>query len=188
MSLAAADAFFAIFGMRRVSERESMRLLVCGSRNWALYFDGCDETKVRAEAMRASAELRSLSPALIIHGNAAGADSCAATWADVEGLPVEAYPADWKRDGRAAGPLRNARMLAEGKPTHGLAFGALWRRHTGPFDPLFKAVTGAREEWRATGTGDMVRRMIDAGLPVRWVATHDAPAVELTAMPGPEER
>jgi len=79
--------------------------------------------------------------AVIIHGNAPGADSLAAEWARRAHVPVEAYPADWRK-GRGAGPERNARMLAEGKPD------------------LVVAFPGGR------GTADMVRRAREAGVRV----------------------
>lgn len=150
-----------------------MRLLVCGSRTWT------DEESVRREIVR-------LAPTHVIHGAAKGADSVAAyvatMWACAvgAGLIVEPYPADWERDGKAAGPIRNARMLRDGKPTHGLAFGPLWRAkevYTSPHHP--------EQAWKRTGTGDMVSRMLAARLPVRWVASPDAPAVDLTEMPPP---
>jgi hypothetical protein len=37
----------------------------------------------------------------------------AGKWAESQGVTVEAYPADWKKHGRAAGPIRNQRMLDE---------------------------------------------------------------------------
>jgi hypothetical protein len=37
-------------------------------------------------------------------------------------VPEEPYPADWARDGRGAGFLRNERMLAEAKPHLVVAF------------------------------------------------------------------
>lgn len=132
-------------------------------------------------------EIAALSPSIVMHGGAKGADACADAWCRLPPgtIPLLVFRADWHTHGKAAGPLRNARMLRDGKPHRGLAFGALWRRDTGPFPPLFSAVTGAKESWRTTGTGDMVRRMLDAGLPVRWVASVDAPAVDLGAMPMP---
>ena len=64
---------------------------------------------------------------VLIHGAAKGADSLAAAWARDRGVPVEPYPVtDWKfPDGstdRSAGPRRNARMLARGKPDACVAF------------------------------------------------------------------
>ena len=57
---------------------------------------------------------------LIIHGGARGADSLADTWARFECIPRRVFPADWGT-GKAARPLRNARMLEE-KPDLVVAF------------------------------------------------------------------
>jgi hypothetical protein len=48
---------------------------------------------------------------IIIHGAARGVDSTAGMVARWLGLKVEEYPADWKRDGKMAGPIRNQLML-----------------------------------------------------------------------------
>jgi hypothetical protein len=58
----------------------------------------------------------------IIHGCAPGADTWADRWATFAGRNCERYPADWRLHGRAAGPIRNAQMLAEGKPDLVVAF------------------------------------------------------------------
>lgn len=51
-------------------------------------------------------------PLIVIHGAARGADLYADTWATHRsGVTVVRVPADWENDGRAAGPIRNARML-----------------------------------------------------------------------------
>lgn len=47
----------------------------------------------------------------ILHGGCAGVDSIAGEWARSRGLPCEVYPADWNRYGRAAGPMRNRKMI-----------------------------------------------------------------------------
>lgn len=49
----------------------------------------------------------------IIHGAARGADTLAQQWADDRGVRCLQFPADWKKDGKAAGPIRNRRMLLE---------------------------------------------------------------------------
>lgn len=78
----------------------------------------------------------------IIHGAARGADTLAAEWASLANVPVKAYPANWERDGVAAGPIRNRLMLLDGKPDFVIAFpGGL-------------------------GTADMVKIARDAGIQV----------------------
>lgn len=81
-------------------------------------------------------------PTLIIVGSEAGADGLACDWASRNDIPCTVYWADWEAHGKAAGPLRNQRMLDEGKPDFVVAF------------------PGGR------GTADMVRRAKAAGVPV----------------------
>jgi hypothetical protein len=76
---------------------------------------------------------------MIIHGGASGADRLAGEWAASRGIPVEVYPADWQKYGRAAGPIRNQRMI-DRKPDMVVAF------------------PGGR------GTADMVRRVRQTGI------------------------
>lgn len=56
-----------------------------------------------------------------MHGDAHGPDRLAASYAEGLGFEVEDYPADWKRNGRRAGILRNLDML-EAKPDLVIAF------------------------------------------------------------------
>lgn len=64
---------------------------------------------------------------IIIHGGATGADTWAGEWAIDRGVPLSVYPATWKIPGtnrinRAAGAIRNQRMLDGSQPTFVLAF------------------------------------------------------------------
>ena len=47
---------------------------------------------------------------VIVSGHASGADSLGERYAQERGFQLETYPADWKAHGRAAGPIRNAKM------------------------------------------------------------------------------
>lgn len=47
---------------------------------------------------------------VIISGHASGADSLGERYAQEKGFKIETYPADWKKYGRAAGPIRNEQM------------------------------------------------------------------------------
>jgi hypothetical protein len=88
-----------------------MRVLVCGGRHfddWMLLKDTLDGLEPRA--------------GVVIHGAAPGADVLAGRWAALRRVPVEAFAADWGRLGPAAGPVRNARMLVEGRPDIVVAF------------------------------------------------------------------
>lgn len=87
-----------------------MRILICGSRNWK-----------DAEIIR-KAMLRFPPDTVIISGGASGADAIAERLAKEMNFKSEVYPADWTKFGRAAGPIRNKRMLDEGKPWAVYAF------------------------------------------------------------------
>lgn len=119
-----------------------MRVLVCGGRDYG-------------DRARAYAELDRLQPLdgalVIITGSANGADQLAWDWfcdrkRNNGPLDFEAFPADWKQYGKAAGPIRNQRMIDEGKPELCVAF------------------PGGR------GTADMVRRAEAAGVRIHRVA------------------
>lgn len=98
-----------------------MRLLICGSRSW-------DDYPIILRALRAIIDAHGR-PELVIHGAARGADTFGGAAAGFLGIQVREFPADWAKDGRAAGPIRNHRMLHFGEPTHLLAFAptfAVW--------------------------------------------------------------
>ena len=46
----------------------------------------------------------------VVCGEAKGADSYGKAWAQYHNIPVKSFPADWQRDGSAAGYIRNHRM------------------------------------------------------------------------------
>ena len=56
--------------------------------------------------------LHELQPTEVHHGAARGADAWAGMVAARNGFRVVEHPADWKRHGRAAGPIRNKEMAA----------------------------------------------------------------------------
>lgn len=46
----------------------------------------------------------------VVSGGASGVDYIGEALAEKSGLPVKKFPADWKKHGRAAGPIRNRQM------------------------------------------------------------------------------
>lgn len=116
-----------------------MRALICGSRTW-------DKPIPVDVVVGGLASVYGQGNVTIIHGAAKGADSMAASAAHRHGVDCEDYPADWDTHGKAAGPIRNQRMLDDGKPDVVFAF----------TDDLATS----------KGTADMVRRARKAGLPV----------------------
>jgi len=89
-------------------------LIVAGGRDFndpTLAFDSID-LKVT--------ELGGPDNVTIIEGGAKGADYFGYAYALALSIPHKQFPADWKKHGRAAGPIRNAEMAEHG--THLLAF------------------------------------------------------------------
>jgi hypothetical protein len=60
-------------------------------------------------------------PTEIVSGMAPGVDTLAIQYATENNLPLAEFHADWKKFGKAAGPIRN-RVMAE----HGEALIAIW--------------------------------------------------------------
>ncbi|ABE67714.1 hypothetical protein Wildcat_134 [Mycobacterium phage Wildcat] len=103
-----------------------MRVLISGSRNWPSFRM---VQNILNDAYWRAEEAGDL-PLRVRHGNAPGADTCAAAWvrmaqrADWD-VYNESFPAEWQHEGcthpkgvrngdwycKAAGPLRNQRML-----------------------------------------------------------------------------
>lgn len=128
-----------------------MKLLVCGDRNWT----------DREYMYRVLDELHDKHGiTLLIHGangydedgkssyysgkpTVRGVDMIAHEWAQSRGIPVDAHPANWKKRGKAAGPIRNREMLAL-KPDYVVGF------HPGIH--------------RSKGTRDMIRISLEAGI------------------------
>jgi hypothetical protein len=106
-----------------------MKILVCGGRDFSDY-------------PFMSSTLESINPTQIISGGARGADRLAERYAVEFGVPIQVFPALWDTEGKAAGFIRNQRMLDEGDPD------------------LVVAFPGGR------GTDDMVRRAIRHGVKV----------------------
>lgn len=123
------------------SRMGGFRVLVCGGRDFSDY-------QLLAGVLD---RLHDENPiAAIIHGNARGADTLAHQWAIKRGVGGWACPANWSRDGKRAGPLRNQRML-------------------GHHPDLVVAFPGGR------GTADMIGRAEKAGVRVIQIkdTTHD---------------
>src|SRR5262249_443502 len=120
-----------------------MRVLVCGGRDFedaGLMISVLD----RLHTQQVST--------VLIHGNAGGADRIADAWASGRGIPREPYEVpqgEWDEIGKKAAPLRNQRMLDEGKPDLVVAFPG------------------------GGGTKDIVRRAVKAGVSVHEVNRTD---------------
>lgn len=89
------------------------RIIVCGSRE---YDDWGTLQHFLDQALAAYGEVT------IIEGGARGADFLARAWAKYRGQGHEAYPANWTKLGRAAGPERNQRMVDQADADLVIAF------------------------------------------------------------------
>lgn len=90
-----------------------MRVLVCGSRDY-------DNAAAMNTILLFTNATRGIS--VIIQGEARGADLMAKAWAIKNNIQHMDFPANWKKYGRGAGPIRNKQMLDEGKPDLVIAF------------------------------------------------------------------
>lgn len=110
-----------------------MRVLVCGGRDFS-------DTDFAYRFLDEFHKHRNID--VVIEGNARGADRIAGYWARRTKIDNLKFEADWELHGKRAGPMRNQRMLDEGKPDVVIAF------------------QGGK------GTADMVRRAEEAGVEV----------------------
>lgn len=81
-----------------------MKVLVFGSRAWV------DEGMIYRVLSKLPKDT------ILVTGFARGADQIADRIGRKLGFDVRAYPADWDQHGNAAGPIRNAEMLAKEHP------------------------------------------------------------------------
>jgi len=111
-----------------------MNVIMCGGRNWD-----------NAGKIQDAFDLLGPGKHRIIQGGASGADNMSKNLATSRGIEVITYDADWKKHGRAAGPIRNQKMLEQGNPDEVFAF---W-------------------DGKSRGTLDMISRAVKGGIPVR---------------------
>lgn len=125
-----------------MKDKYHVRVLVCGGRdlnssqvwNWLEWFAKGDVCLALGRY--------DIRIACIIQGGAMGADEGAKEWGESEHIPVLEFRADWKKHGKSAGPIRNLKMLHEGRPDVVIAFSG------------------------GTGTANMVGLARDSGIPV----------------------
>jgi hypothetical protein len=89
------------------------RVLVCGGRDYR------DRVRVFEVLDRLHAERGFVT---VIHGMAPGADREAEIWAGVRHVELRRFSAQWGKHGKAAGPIRNQRMIDDGHPDLVVAF------------------------------------------------------------------
>ena len=83
---------------------EPAAILVTGARDWT------DLELIKTTLSRHEAKEGGPAP-ILIHGNCVGVDKLSAKAAASLGFTLEAYPAEWARYGRGAGPVCNKEMV-----------------------------------------------------------------------------
>lgn len=116
--------------------KQARKVLVCGGRDYS-------DRRHIYEVLDLAHATNPI--AWIIAGGANGADALASDWARKEQVKFQIFNADWETLGRKAGPIRNQKMLDEGKPELVIAF------------------PGGR------GTADMIRRAKAAGIRIEEI-------------------
>ncbi len=116
----------------------AFRVLVTGSRYWTCH------VVARQVIARLKARYGEVD---IVQGAAAGVDHAFAEAAYEAGCGVASFPADWFKHGKAAGPKRNAEMVAAGADL---------------------CIAVHRDLSGSKGTRDCVRQALAAGIPV-WL-------------------
>ena len=111
------------------------RVLICGDRHWKDYDTIDNFVKTLPKTT------------IVIQGMCRGADVMARTAAIKYGLTVKDFEAKWEKYGNAAGPIRNAQMIAETKPTIVVAFHG--------------------DLSKSRGTADMLKQATAAGIPIK---------------------
>jgi hypothetical protein len=101
----AAGPAAALFPLSLPPEPSALVIVAGGGRDLAW--------PVASIAQELLAHAHGLPVHLLLHGGARGADQAIALAADQLGWPAAALPADWRRFGRGAGPIRNRQLLEQ---------------------------------------------------------------------------
>jgi hypothetical protein len=123
-----------------------LKILVCGSRDWT------------NEAVIAREFAKLPKGTIIVHGaHWEGADQLADKLAMKYGFQLRRYPADWNDPNllnkKAAGPIRNARMIREEHPDKN-------------GEPITRCLAFTQDMARSRGTKDCTERARKAGIKV----------------------
>jgi hypothetical protein len=148
-------------GDREGGDGPSASLRGAARRGWKLIIAGSRDA-TEQEVREALAQIRIAYVSEVVSGACpTGADFWGEMWARENGIPVKRFPADWRRHGRAAGPIRNRDMA-----DYGEALAAIWNGIS-------------------TGTKGMIREMEQRKKPVLVIRTARS-APEAPSPKGPQ--
>lgn len=86
------------------TEKEKFSVIIAGSRDFE------DYELLKSVCDRMLSEKKLTHDIVIISGGARGADSLGEKYAEENGFAIDRHPADWERDGKSAGYIRNKEM------------------------------------------------------------------------------
>lgn len=92
-----------------------VKVLICGGRDFSDY-------GLLADTLVGLIGQYDPKDVTIISGHARGADKLGERFANANECKLLIFPADWDKYKKAAGPIRNQRMIDEGKPDLVVAF------------------------------------------------------------------
>lgn len=81
------------------------RVVIGGLRSYENYKEFCNYVDFCLSEISTKGEI------IIISGHCSGTDMMAEQYAKEKNYILEIYPAEWKKYGRAAGPIRNRQMV-----------------------------------------------------------------------------
>lgn len=113
-----------------------MKVIIAGGRdfnNYELLKEKCNKILINKSDIE------------IVSGGADGADRLGESYAKDMGYPIKYFPADWKKYGNAAGPIRNKQMAE-----YADSLIVFW-------------------DWQSKGTKNMIKNAQDIGLQVRII-------------------
>jgi len=83
-----------------------MKTIIAGSRDITDY----DKVGTLLDIIHLTWRERGMEITEVVSGCARGVDTLGERWANDLKIPIKQFPADWKKYGRAAGPIRNKQM------------------------------------------------------------------------------
>ncbi len=136
------------------------KILVTGDREWS-------------DIPRVVEELKGYRPGtVLVHGACRGADIICAAVAEALGFEVRAYPADWVKFKKAAGPIRNRQMITE--------------EHK-PEEPIDLCLAFHNHIQDSTGTADMLDCVVKSAIPWKLNSSRLRSSADSERLPAKEE-
>ena len=122
--------------------KDQARIIVAGGRDFTDY-------ALLSETLDVILKRYTLREVQIVSGCCRGADALGERYAREHGIPVVRFPADWQAYGKAAGPIRNRKMVEYAAECDGMLV-AFW-------------------DGKSRGTASMIRLAEKCGLQIKTI-------------------